>query len=470
MDTATAKRAGVVLVGTFTTPCSTRGKMITTQLGTKVRIESIRTEDRIRQEYGDVDALAASIKEHGLIQKIVLAYTPPPAEEIRLLVGGRRLKALTKIGVQTLVHGDHFLWVEDKNPLQQKGIELEENIRRQALSWQEEVLAKQQLLEIYQRLYGEARAGQPTALQRLGGSPTGFGVNKLAAMLGESNAATSKDLELARLITAVPTLAKAETKEAARRQASLATAVAVSLAQQAKSPAKPAQLWSLYEGDFIVNAVNISDASVDVVIVDPPYGEDVQGMAANSRTLLAQSFGDGYKETVSLIEHLSRESYRVLRPDTFAIVFFGFAVYNDLVSTLINTGFEVDTTPLIWVKTNVINTSPYTRYGRSYEPILVARKGNPKLMRPSQKDVIQVETVLSSSTKPEEQKFYHTQKPVALIEKFILDMTAPGATVVDFCAGSGTTGVAATRLGRRSILFEKNPVACQIIKTRLGAL
>jgi site-specific DNA-methyltransferase (adenine-specific) len=91
-------------------------------------------------------------------------------------------------------------------------------------------------------------------------------------------------------------------------------------------------------------------------------------------------------------------------------------------------------------------------------------------MRPSQKDVIQVETVLSSSTKPEEQKFYHTQKPVALIEKFILDMTAPGATVVDFCAGSGTTGVAATRLGRRSILFEKNPVACQIIKTRLGAL
>jgi DNA modification methylase len=131
-------------------------------------------------------------------------------------------------------------------------------------------------------------------------------------------------------------------------------------------------------------------------------------------------------------------------------------------------GFSVDITPLIWVKNTVINTSPYTRYGRSYEPILVCRKGEPKLMRFSQRDVVEIQNVITRSTN--ETKFYHAQKPVALIEKFILDMTPPESTVVDFCAGSGTTGVAAVGLKRRVVLFEKDPSACRIIETRMASL
>lgn len=437
-------------------------------LGTKVRIEDIKVDDRIRQDHGDIDGLANSIREHGLIQKIVLVYTPKPSEEIKLLVGGRRLRALRKIGVGTLIHQEHFLWSGESDPLRQKGIELEENVRRKSLSWQEEVLAKQQLLAIMVSLYGEVRLGQPTTLQRLGGSPTGFGVNKLAAMLGESNATTSKDLDLARLITAVPELGKAETKEAARRQASLGVAVALSQIAQAKAPqAKADKLWTLYEGDFIVNSVNISDGSVDVVICDPPYGNDVQGMAANSRQLLNErTFADSYYETENLIKKIIQESYRVLKPDSFMFLFFDFILYSSIVEEIGLAKFDEVPTPLIWVKNNVINTSPYTRYGRSYEPIMVARKGEPKLIRPSQRDVISVDSVLSSGGAVEK-KFYHAQKPVALMERLILDTTVEGQTVCDFTAGSGSTGVAATRLKRRSILFEKDPVACQIIKTRL---
>ena len=91
-------------------------------------------------------------------------------------------------------------------------------------------------------------------------------------------------------------------------------------------------------------------------------------------------------------------------------------------------------------------------------------------MRPSQNDVIQIQNVITRGTN--ELKYYHAQKPVALIEKFILDLTPPGpdSTVVDFCAGSGTTGEAALRQKRRVILFEKEHGACEIIKARLGAL
>jgi adenine-specific DNA-methyltransferase len=440
-------------------------KMLTTQLGTKIHISDIKTDDRIRQDYGDIDALANSIKEHGLIQTIVLTYKQNP-EEIRLLVGGRRLRALSKLGLSTLIHGEHFLWSGETDPLRTRGIELEENIRRHQLSWQEQVLAKQKLLEVMVQIHGASSPGQPSTMSRLGGSPQGFGVNKLAAMLGESNAATSKDLELARLISAIPQLRSAETKEAARRLASLGVAVATSTARQAAAPTTNVKNWTLYEGDFNVNAVNITDATVDLVIVDPPYGEDVQGMAANSRDLLANPFADSFGDCAKMVGSLGTQSYRVLRPDSFAVFFFGFSIYGILVDALRQAGFDVDLTPVVWIKNNVINTSPYTRYGRSYEPSLIARKGSPKLMRPSQRDVIQMDTVQASGGA----KWYHAQKPVALIEKFILDMTAPGATIVDFCAGSGTAGEASLKNKRKVVLFEKDPTACQIIKSRLGAL
>lgn len=470
--------------------------MNVTSLGTKIDIDLIQTQDRVRQDFGDIDALAASIREHGLIQKIVLKYEPksngdseqnplaPPdnpvnIERITLVVGERRLRALKKLGLSTLIHNEHFYWNDELSgkvhsheiDLRLKGIELEENVRRKGLTWQEEVIAKQRLLAIMVELHGESRPGQPSTAQRLGASPTGFGVNKLAALLGESNAATSKDLELARLITAVPQLAKAETKEAARRQAVLATVVATGLKQQKVEAAKPNQPvlnWTLYEGDFINNVNNIQDSSVDLVIVDPPYGEDVQGMAANSRQLLASGFADSEGDIVPLLGRMLGESYRCLRPDRFAVYFFGFTIYPALLEASRLAGFDVDITPLVWIKNTVINTSPYTRYSRAYEPMVVLRKGSPKLIRPSQRDVISLNTVTTVSGA--ETKFYHAQKPVELIEKFILDMTIPGATVVDFCAGSGTAGVAALKNKRKVVLFEKDPTACQIIRSRLVGL
>jgi len=191
-------------------------------------------------------------------------------------------------------------------------------------------------------------------------------------------------------------------------------------------------------------------------------------MGPNSKILLAKPFQDSLTPTSVLLSNLAEQSYRVLRANTFAVFFFDFVLYKDLIEQLDGFGFDVDTTPLIWVKNTVINTSPYTRYGRSYEPILLARKGEPKLIRPSQRDVIEVQNVITRGT--QEQKYYQAQKPVELIEKLILDMSPPESTIVDFCAGSGTTGVAALRQKRRVVLFEKDIAACNIIRARLGAL
>ena len=60
------------------------------------------------------------------------------------------------------------------------------------------------------------------------------------------------------------------------------------------------------------------------------------------------------------------------------------------------------------------------------------------------------------------------QKPVALFEYLIKTYTNPGDLILDNCAGSGTTGVAAENLGRNSILIEKEPKYCEIIRKRMA--
>jgi len=64
---------------------------------------------------------------------------------------------------------------------------------------------------------------------------------------------------------------------------------------------------------------------------------------------------------------------------------------------------------------------------------------------------------------------YATQKPVGIIRRMIQASTLPGDRVLDFFGGSGTTGAAATQLGRRFLLVDSNPSATEIMASRLGA-
>ena len=65
---------------------------------------------------------------------------------------------------------------------------------------------------------------------------------------------------------------------------------------------------------------------------------------------------------------------------------------------------------------------------------------------------------------------YETQKPLSLLQRIIGASSAPGDVVLDLFAGSGTTGVAATRLGRNAVLADCNPVAIEKALVRLGRI
>jgi site-specific DNA-methyltransferase (adenine-specific) len=71
-------------------------------------------------------------------------------------------------------------------------------------------------------------------------------------------------------------------------------------------------------------------------------------------------------------------------------------------------------------------------------------------------------------TNSKERTGYPTQKPLKLLERIVRASSNPGDLVADFFGGTGTTGVAAQRLGRRFLLVDENPEAIRITRERLA--
>jgi len=71
-------------------------------------------------------------------------------------------------------------------------------------------------------------------------------------------------------------------------------------------------------------------------------------------------------------------------------------------------------------------------------------------------------------TAGKERTGYPTQKPLKILERIVRVHTDPGELVLDFFAGSGTTGEAAARLDRRFLLVDRNPDAIAVMRERLA--
>jgi site-specific DNA-methyltransferase (adenine-specific) len=75
-------------------------------------------------------------------------------------------------------------------------------------------------------------------------------------------------------------------------------------------------------------------------------------------------------------------------------------------------------------------------------------------------------TIVSPTGK--EKTGYPTQKPVGILKRIIAASSNSGDLVLDFFAGSGTTGAAALELGRRFLLVDDNPEAIEVMRERFA--
>ena len=76
-------------------------------------------------------------------------------------------------------------------------------------------------------------------------------------------------------------------------------------------------------------------------------------------------------------------------------------------------------------------------------------------------------TIVSPNGK--EKTGYPTQKPLGILRRIIQASSEPGDWVLDFFAGSGTTGAAALELDRKFLLVDQNPEAIDVMRARIGA-
>jgi site-specific DNA-methyltransferase (adenine-specific) len=74
------------------------------------------------------------------------------------------------------------------------------------------------------------------------------------------------------------------------------------------------------------------------------------------------------------------------------------------------------------------------------------------------------------ATAGREKTGYPTQKPEGIVRRMVQASSREGDWVLDFFAGSGTTGAVAAACGRRFVLVDANPEAIAVMRTRFAAL
>ena len=203
------------------------------------------------------------------------------------------------------------------------------------------------------------------------------------------------------------------------------------------------------QGDCINSMKALPDGCVDLVLTDPPY-------VTNYRDRQGRSVAND--DNSSWILPAFSEAYRLLKQDAFCISFYGWNKVDVFLQAWCECGFR-PVGQFIWVKTYASSVG-YSRMCHESAYLLV--KGRP--MKPANPPV----DVLP--WKNTGNKLHPTQKPVSALVPLVEAYSRVGDIVLDPFAGSGSTGVAAYKSGRRFVLFERETAHFNTARTRLAAL
>ncbi|MCP5022660.1 MAG: site-specific DNA-methyltransferase [bacterium] len=254
---------------------------------------------------------------------------------------------------------------------------------------------------------------------------------------------------------------------------------------------------------------SLPDGSVDLIYIDPPFNTGKRQERKRIKVVHDEENGDrtgfqgkryrtvdlgvsGYKDIfddfIGFIAPRLEEAYRLLKPEGsfFLHIDYREAHYCKVVLDQIF-GRECFQNELIWAydyggrskkKWSAKHDSIfwYTKHPKKYTfhfdemdripymaPGLV---GKEKAARGKTPTDVWWHTIVSPNGK--EKTSYSTQKPLGVLNRIIKVHSSPGDLVLDFFAGSGTTGESAGLHGRKFILVDENPEAVEVMAKRLA--
>lgn len=199
-------------------------------------------------------------------------------------------------------------------------------------------------------------------------------------------------------------------------------------------------------GDCVELLRQLPDGCIDLVLTDPPYLVNYQ--PRDGRRCVND-------DSAHWLEPAFKELSRVLKPDSFCVSYYGWPWIDRFMAVWKSCGFR-PVSHLVWPKRHCLRRG----YTHSYHEVgfLLAKGRPPNPTHPIQ-DVLPWEYTGNVH--------HPNEKPVVALLPLIEAFSRPGDVVLDPFAGSGTTGLAARKLNRRFILFEKDKTCYETARRRL---
>lgn len=239
----------------------------------------------------------------------------------------------------------------------------------------------------------------------------------------------------------------------------------------------------LYLGDVIDVLSKMPDESVDMVFADPPYLLSNGGISCQNGRMVSVNKGEwdtskGFEADYEWHRSWLEECRRVLKPNgtiwvsgTYHNIYLVGHALQSLDYHILN--------DIAWLKPNAAPNLSCRYFTHSHETILWASKSK-KSKHTFNYELMKEENCgkqmrsfweFTSPKKSEKTLGKHpTQKPLGLLERIVLSSTNEGDWVLDPFVGSGTTGVASLKWGRRFIGVDSESSYLDIAVGRLSAV
>ena len=410
----------------------------------------IKDRQRKKITTPELNELKESILTRGLLQ-------PPVAFELGdgkylLTVGERRTRAIDLIhkenkffqcNTQTIAIGELPVLLTDLDTdLQRREAELDENIIREDLTWQERAQALADIHNL-RKSQNPTQTFKKTSEEIT--KKSGANTNRLQTTIRESTiiAEHLDDPAIANARSAAEAHTLILRKEENKALAALAR-------RQQSRMVNPDLI--VRQGDLLEIMPILDPDQFDLILGDPPYGIGADSGGFRDRTVVHHNYDDDIDTSRTLQQCILTEGFRLTKPRANIFMFTDIAHWEWLQRVSAQIGWTPFRRPLIWGKSDSEGLAPWGTSGPrlTTEFIFYATKGRKGLLA-SPIDYQRVNRV------PRNERIHAAEKPVELLRKLIECSTLPGDKILDPLCGSGSTLIAAKETQRRAVGIEKDP-------------
>lgn len=448
----------------------------------QIALADLHIGKRFRQDK-DVSDLLEDFKEGPEHQITPVTVRPPTEEEVELgitkpwvlVAGGRRCAAAMLSGWTHIEAFDRGAM----DALRARVMELNENLKRKAMHFTEEVALKAEIVEL-------RKLQNPELTQA-----------EIAREIGETPANLSRDLQTHNAIVENPSLARSASKRAAHGAAQMLRHAEAQVQRTMTIAQQPAFRANFEEKITVGSAEDllpkIPSRSIDLQLLDGPYGYDYwrSGQKTEVGDRHLAEYDDDPKRTGEMYRRVFPELVRATRETGWLVFFCGEETY-DFISDLARDCCAVhnayrhpqhsrqcttaagnvvhgecrfllpEVPGWIWYRPNSRNNPRYRQLHAKnyYEQILVINMGKGQIVKWPCPNVLVHDAVYENRVHPNE-------KPISLYKDIIERLTFPGDRVHDCFHGSGNSLAAASALGRDFLGSDKNPTMHQFAIARV---